>query len=48
VRTPAIARQFADQGLELTSSTPAEYARFLASEDKTWSAVIQQAGITID
>ncbi|OUM01587.1 Bug family tripartite tricarboxylate transporter substrate binding protein [Variovorax sp. JS1663] len=46
--SPAIARQFADQGLELVSSSPAEYARFLASEDKTWSAVIQQAGITID
>ncbi|SCK32216.1 Tripartite-type tricarboxylate transporter, receptor component TctC [Variovorax sp. HW608] len=45
---PAVARQFADQGLELTSSSPADYARFLASEDKTWGAVIQQAGITID
>jgi len=46
--SPAIARQFADQGLELVSSSPADYARFLASEDKTWGAVIQQAGITID
>lgn len=46
--TPAIARQFAEQGLELTSSSPDDYARFLAAEDKTWSAVIQQAGITID
>jgi len=45
---PAVAKQFAEQGLELTSSSPAEYARFLASEDKTWGAVIQQAGITID
>ena len=47
-RTPAIVKQFADQGLELTESSPAEYARFLASEDKTWSAVIRQANITID
>lgn len=46
--TPAIVKQFADRGLELTSSSPAEYARFLASEDKTWSAVIRQANITID
>ena len=46
--TPAIARQFADQGLELISSSPADYARFLASEDKTWSAVIRQARISID
>jgi tripartite-type tricarboxylate transporter receptor subunit TctC len=46
--TPAIARQFTEQGLELVSSSPAEYAKFLASEDKTWSAVIQQAHISID
>ena len=45
---PAVAKQFAEQGLELTSSSPAEYARFLALEDKTWGAVIRQAGITID
>jgi len=48
VRSPAIAKQFADQGLELTSSSPTDYACFLATEDKTRSAVIQQAGITID
>jgi tripartite-type tricarboxylate transporter receptor subunit TctC len=46
--SPAAVRQFADQGLELVSDSPADYAQFLASEDKTWSAVIQQAGITID
>jgi tripartite-type tricarboxylate transporter receptor subunit TctC len=45
---PAIAKQFAEQGLDLVSSPPGDYARFLASEDKTWGAVIQQAGITID
>ncbi len=47
-RTPAVVKQFADQGLELTSTSPADYARFRAAEDKTWSAVIRQARITID
>jgi tripartite-type tricarboxylate transporter receptor subunit TctC len=47
-RSPVIVKQFADQGLELTSNTPAEYATFLASEDKIWGAVIRQAKIRID
>jgi tripartite-type tricarboxylate transporter receptor subunit TctC len=48
VHTPAIARQFSEQGLELISDTPGDYARFLGSEDATWSAVIRQAHISID
>jgi tripartite-type tricarboxylate transporter receptor subunit TctC len=47
-QTPAIRKQFSDQGLELISNTPAEYTRFLASEDKKWGAVIKQANISID
>ena len=46
--TPAARKQFADQGLELISDSPSEYAKFLASEDKKWSAVIKRANITID
>lgn len=45
---PAVAKQFASQGLELISSQPSDYARFLEAEDKIWSVVIKQAGITID
>lgn len=47
-RAPAIRKQFADQGLELVSSSPADYAGFLVAEDRKWSAVIRQANITAD
>lgn len=46
--TPAARKQFADQGLELISDSPGEYAKFLAAEDRKWSAVIKRANITID
>lgn len=45
---PAIAKQFADQGLELVSSSSASYAQFLTQQDKIWGAVIQEARISVD
>lgn len=45
---PATMKQFADQGLDLVSSTPAEYARLVEAEDKKWGAIIKQANITVD
>jgi tripartite-type tricarboxylate transporter receptor subunit TctC len=45
---PAMRKQFADQGLELVSSSPADYAKFLDAEDKRWGAIIKEANITVD
>jgi tripartite-type tricarboxylate transporter receptor subunit TctC len=46
--SPALRKQFADQGLDLVSNAPADYARFIEAEDKKWGAIIKQANITID
>lgn len=48
VSGPAVRQQFADQGLELVANSPAEYARFLASENTKWGTLIKGANISID
>lgn len=46
--SPAMRKQFAEQGLELVAGPSADYGRFLDSEDKKWGAIIKEANITID
>ena len=42
---PDVKKRLADQGLEVKTSTPAEFAAFIASEAQKWSAVIKAAGL---
>jgi tripartite-type tricarboxylate transporter receptor subunit TctC len=45
LRTPEIARQFADQGVEPAHSTPAEFAAVIRADLQKWGKVIADAGI---
>ncbi|NBI27336.1 tripartite tricarboxylate transporter substrate binding protein, partial [Klebsiella quasipneumoniae] len=39
---------FRRQGVDIISSTPAEYAEFLRQEDEKFGSLIKQANITLD
>lgn len=39
---------FRRQGVDIISSTPAEYAEFLRQEDEKLGSLIKQANITLD
>jgi tripartite-type tricarboxylate transporter receptor subunit TctC len=46
VASPAVAEQFAAQGLEPASSSPREFAAYLKSEIAKWGRVIKASGAT--
>ena len=45
VRAPDIAERIAQQGLELTTNSPAEYAAFFRSEIEKFAKIVKAAGI---
>jgi tripartite-type tricarboxylate transporter receptor subunit TctC len=45
---PEVIERFKKQGVEIRSSTQAEFAAFYAKEEKTWVALIQEQGIKAD
>ncbi|MNL15828.1 Tripartite tricarboxylate transporter family receptor [compost metagenome] len=45
---PELRKRFADEGLILAGSTPAELGTFLRGEVQDWAAVIKQAGVKLD
>ncbi len=45
---PAVQKQMHDQGADVTLTPPAEFRRFLASENKKWSLVAQRGGIAAE
>ncbi len=48
VPAPALARRWAEMGVQGAGTTSAEFARFLDAEGKRWGRVIKTAGITLD
>ncbi len=48
VRDPAVARQFAEQGMEVVGNTPAEFTEFQAREYLRWKKLIESRKITVD
>ena len=48
LQSPALKEQFAAQGLEAVSTSPAEFGAFLKSEVAKWGKVIKAAGIKAD
>ena len=45
---PDLRKRYADEGLILAPSTPAELGAFLGKEVQDWGAVIKQAGVKLD
>jgi tripartite-type tricarboxylate transporter receptor subunit TctC len=45
---PEVRSALARQGAEATPSTPAQFAARIGAEQKSWSALIDEAGIKID
>lgn len=45
---PDLRKRYADEGLILAPSTPAELGAFLGKEVQDWAAVIKQAGVKLD
>jgi tripartite-type tricarboxylate transporter receptor subunit TctC len=44
----AVAKSLTDLGVEISPSTPDEFARYIAAEIPKWSAVVKASGATID
>jgi tripartite-type tricarboxylate transporter receptor subunit TctC len=45
---PALAKSLADLGVDISSSTPEEFARYITIEIPKWSAVVKASGATLD
>lgn len=45
LKSPDIVTQFKDRGIETTPTLPAEYAQFIANEEKKWLPVIRKSNI---
>jgi tripartite-type tricarboxylate transporter receptor subunit TctC len=48
LKTPAIAAQFAEMGIEPVGSTPEAYDALIASEIAKWGPVVKASGATVD
>lgn len=48
LRTPDIARRFAEVGAEPVGNTPQEMAQWMREDTERWRQVIKQGGVTID
>ncbi|AOZ03237.1 hypothetical protein BKK81_29505 [Cupriavidus sp. USMAHM13] len=45
---PDLRQRFAEQGVDLVSGSPADYAAFLDAENRKWAAIVKQANVTLD
>jgi tripartite-type tricarboxylate transporter receptor subunit TctC len=45
---PAVAKSLTDLGVEISGSTPEEFARYIAAEIPKWTAVVKASGATLD
>lgn len=48
VTDPTVAKKFADQGVDVVTSTPQEFNNFIRAETGRWEKVIRDAGITVE
>jgi tripartite-type tricarboxylate transporter receptor subunit TctC len=48
IREPAVAKKFTDQGVDIVTSTPQEFAAFIQAETDRWGKVIREAGMTVE
>ena len=45
LRSPDVVQQLKDQGIDAAPSSPAEFARFIAAEEKKWGPIIRKSNI---
>jgi tripartite-type tricarboxylate transporter receptor subunit TctC len=45
---PSLAKSLADLGVDISSSTPEEFARYITAEIPKWTAVVKASGATLD
>jgi len=48
LKSPDVARRFAEQGLEPMSMSAPEFSEFLAKEDERWVALVKASGASVD
>jgi tripartite-type tricarboxylate transporter receptor subunit TctC len=46
LKLPAVQKIYKEQGLNATPTTPAEFAKYIASERRKWAGVVREARIT--
>jgi tripartite-type tricarboxylate transporter receptor subunit TctC len=47
-RTPSVAERFKADDAEAVGSTPEEYAKYVAAEQKRWGEVVRKAGVKVN
>jgi tripartite-type tricarboxylate transporter receptor subunit TctC len=45
---PALAKSLADLGVDISGSTPEDFARYITAEIPKWTAVVKASGATLD
>jgi tripartite-type tricarboxylate transporter receptor subunit TctC len=48
LRDPAVAKSLTDLGVDISSSTPEEFAKYITAEIPKWTAVVKASGATLD
>jgi tripartite-type tricarboxylate transporter receptor subunit TctC len=48
LRDPALAKSLTELGVEISSSTPDEFAKYITTEIPKWTAVVKASGATLD
>ena len=48
LRDPAVTKSLTDLGVEISSSTPDEFAKYITAEIPKWTAVVKASGATLD
>jgi tripartite-type tricarboxylate transporter receptor subunit TctC len=48
LRDPALAKTLTDLGVDISSSTPEEFAKYITAEIPKWTAVVKASGATLD
>lgn len=48
LKSPDIVQQLRDQGIDAAPSSPAEFARFIAAEEKKWVPVVKKSNIKVE
>jgi tripartite-type tricarboxylate transporter receptor subunit TctC len=48
LRDPALAKSLTDLGVEISGSSPEEFAKYITAEIPKWTAVVKASGATLD
>ena len=48
LKSPDVVQQLKDQGIDAAPTSPAEFARFIAAEEKKWVPIIRKSNIKVE